>query len=110
VGRRYHRPAGPGRLVGRDAGIVRKERSHPGAQPRFTDIDGDRFTCFATGTRRGQLADLELRDRRRARDEDRIRCAKETGLRNLPLKSFAGTAPTQRWCASWRTTVFYGPW
>jgi hypothetical protein len=28
--------------------IVRKERPHPGAQLRFTDLDGHRFTCFAT--------------------------------------------------------------
>jgi hypothetical protein len=75
--------------------IVRKERPHPGAQLRFTDIDGHRFTCFATGARRGQLADLELRHRRRARCEDRIRCAKDTGLRNLPLKGFA---QNQIWC------------
>jgi len=75
--------------------IVRKERPHPGAQLRFTDIDGHRFTCFATDTRRGQLADLELRHRRRARCEDRIRCAKDTGLRNLPLKGFA---QNQIWC------------
>jgi Transposase DDE domain group 1 len=47
--------------------IVRKERPHPGAQLRFTDIDGHRFTAFATDTKRGQLADLELRHRRRAR-------------------------------------------
>jgi hypothetical protein len=40
--------------------IVRKERPHPGAQLRFTDIDGHRFTALATGTRKGQLADLEL--------------------------------------------------
>ena len=46
--------------------IVRKERLHPGAQLRFTDIDGHRFTCFATDAKRGQLADLELRHRRRA--------------------------------------------
>ena len=32
--------------------IVRKERPHPGAQLRFTDLDGHRFTCFATSTRR----------------------------------------------------------
>lgn len=69
--------------------IVRRERPHPGAQLRFTDIDGHRFTCFVTGTRHGQLADLELRHRRRARCEDRIRCVKDTGLRNLPLHSFA---------------------
>jgi hypothetical protein len=75
--------------------IVRKERPHPGAQLRFTDIDGHRFTAFATGTKKGQLADLELRHRRRARCEDRIRCAKDTGLRNLPLKGFA---QNQLWC------------
>jgi hypothetical protein len=75
--------------------IVRKERPHPGAQLRFTDLDGHRFTAFATDTRKGQLADLELRHRRRARCEDRIRCAKDTGLRNLPLKGFA---QNQVWC------------
>jgi hypothetical protein len=64
--------------------IVRRERPHPGAQLRFTDLDGHRFTAFATDAKRGQLADLELRHRRRARCEDRIRCAKDTGLRNLP--------------------------
>ncbi len=75
--------------------IVRKERPHPGAQLRFTDIDGHRFTAFATDTRKGQLAELELRHRRRARCEDRIRNAKDTGLRNLPLKGFA---QNQVWC------------
>jgi hypothetical protein len=55
-------------LTGWPAGmrmIVRKERPYPGGQLRFTDIDGHRFTCFATDARRGQLADLELRHRRR---------------------------------------------
>jgi hypothetical protein len=75
--------------------IVRKERPHPGAQLRITDIDGHRFTCFATNAKGGQLADLELRHRRRARCEDRIRCAKDTGLRNLPLQ---GWAQNQIWC------------
>ena len=75
--------------------IVRKERPHPGAQLRFTDIDGHRFTAFATDAKRGQLAGLELRHRQRARCEDRIRCAKDTGLRNLPLKGFA---QNQVWC------------
>ncbi len=68
--------------------IVRKERPHPGAQLRFTDRDGLRLTAFATNTSRGQLPDLELRHRRRARCEDRIRAAKDTGLRNLPLHGF----------------------
>jgi hypothetical protein len=68
--------------------IVRKERPHPGAQLRITDVDGLRVTAFATNSRVGQLADLELRHRRRARCEDRIRNAKDTGLRNLPLFGF----------------------
>jgi hypothetical protein len=76
--------------------IVRRERPHPGAQLRITDLDGHRITAFVTNTARGQLADLELRHRRRARAEDRIRCAKDSGLTNLPLHDFA---QNQIWCA-----------
>lgn len=76
--------------------IARKERPHPGAQLRLTDIDGLRVTAFATNTAHGQLPDLELRHRRRARAEDRIRTAKDTGLTNLPLHDFA---QNQIWCA-----------
>ncbi|WP_089106422.1 IS1380 family transposase [Streptomyces hyaluromycini] len=65
--------------------IVRKERPHPGAQLRFTDADGMRLTCFATNTVDTAIAALELRHRQRARAEDRIRAARDTGLRNLPL-------------------------
>ena len=59
--------------------IVRKERPHPGAQLRFTDLDGNRFTAFATGTKKGQLAVLELRHRRRARCEDRTAARRTPG-------------------------------
>jgi hypothetical protein len=80
--------------------IVRRERPHPGAQLRLTDRDGHRLTAFATNTPPGgsgrQLADLELRHRRRARAEDRIRCAKDTGLRNLPLHEMD---QNRIWCA-----------
>ena len=76
--------------------IVRKERPHPGAQLRFDDVDGMRITAFVTNTTRGQLPDLELRHRRRARCEDRIRIAKDTGLAGLPLHGFA---QNQIWCA-----------
>jgi hypothetical protein len=76
--------------------IVRKERPHPGAQLRITDLNGMRITAFVTNTTRGQLADLELRHRRRARAEDRIRAAKDTGLTNLPLHDFT---QNQIWCA-----------
>lgn len=78
-------------LTGWPAGmrvIARKERPHPGAQLRLTDVDGHRITAFATNSRGGQLPDLELRHRRRARAEDRIRNAKDTGLTNLPLHDF----------------------
>ena len=76
--------------------IVRRERPHPGAQLRITDVDGNRITAFATNTRRGQHADLELRHRRRARCEDRIRIAKDTGLANLPLHDLD---QNRIWCA-----------
>jgi hypothetical protein len=65
--------------------ILRKERPHPGAQLRITDVEGHRITGFLTNTPDGQLADLELRHRRHARVEDRIRAGKDTGLRNLPF-------------------------
>jgi hypothetical protein len=68
--------------------IVRRERPHPGAQLRFTDADGHSFTAFITDTATGQLADLEVRHRAHARVEDRIRCGKATGLRNLPCKPY----------------------
>jgi hypothetical protein len=68
--------------------IVRRERPHPGAQLRFDDVDGYRLTAFATNTRGATLQQLELRHRRRARCEDRIRQAKTTGLANLPLHGF----------------------
>jgi hypothetical protein len=80
--------------------IARKERPHPGAQLRLTDADGLRVTAFATNTGPGgpgrQLANLELRHRRRARAEDRIRAAKDTGLTNLPLHDLD---QNQIWCA-----------
>jgi hypothetical protein len=80
--------------------IARVERPHPGAQLRITDHDGNRVTAFVTNTRPGgpgaQLADLELRHRRRARCEDRIRAAKDTGLANLPLHGFD---QNRIWCA-----------
>jgi hypothetical protein len=69
--------------------IARRERPHPGAQLRLTDADGWRITVFATNVKGGRIADLEATHRLRARAEDRIRCLKDTGLRNLPLHDFA---------------------
>ena len=82
-------------LTGWPAGsrlILRKEHPHPGAQLTFTDVDGMRITAFLTdtppGVIAGQAAGLELRHRQHARVEDRIRQAKDTGLRNLPCRAF----------------------
>jgi Transposase DDE domain group 1 len=69
--------------------IARRERPHPGAQLRITDHEGWRITVFATNTKTGRLADLEVTHRLRARAEDRIRCLKDTGATNLPLQAFA---------------------
>jgi hypothetical protein len=69
--------------------VLRKERPPPGAQLRITDHDGHRITGLLTNTAGGQLADLELRHRRHARVEDRIRAGKDTGLRNLPFHDAA---------------------
>jgi len=72
--------------------VLRKERPHPGAQLTFTDHDGHRVTAFITDTPTGlipgQAAGLELRHRQHARVEDRIREAKNTGLRNLPCRGW----------------------
>jgi hypothetical protein len=65
--------------------LCRREDAHPGAQLRFTDLDGHRFQVFVTDQPDGDLACLELRHRQRARVEDRIRAAKATGLANLPF-------------------------
>jgi len=65
--------------------ICRREDPHPGVQLSFTDADGHRFQVFITDQPDPDVAALELRHRRRARVEDRIRAAKATGLRNLPF-------------------------
>jgi hypothetical protein len=79
--------------------IVRRERPHPGAQlDLFEERDGYRYTAFATDTPTGQLALLDARHRAHARVEDRIRCAKATGLGRFPSRSFAINA-------AWLTTV-----
>lgn len=82
--------------------IARRARVAAGEQGQIEDHDGWRVTCFATNTpttgtdigddpghgNRWAITDLDLRHRQRARGEDRIRCAKDTGLRNLPFQQF----------------------
>jgi hypothetical protein len=69
--------------------IVRRERPHPGAQFTIFDEHGYRYTCFITDQTDTDIAALEIRHRQRARVEDCIRNAKDTGMRNLPHHAFA---------------------
>jgi hypothetical protein len=70
--------------------IVRRERPHPRSAARRVRR-GRRWRCtaFATDTSFGQLAHLDARHRKHARVEDRIRCAKDTGLGLFRSRSFA---------------------
>jgi len=71
--------------------ICRRERPHPGAQLTFSDADGHRFQVLLTN-QTGDPVVLEARHRARARVEDAIRAAKDTGLSNLPFRDFAANA------------------
>jgi len=72
--------------------ICRRERPHPGAQLSFTDENGYRFQVFLTNQQGRRIARLEQLHRARAVCEDRIRCGKESGLRNLPFRAFGANA------------------
>ncbi len=68
--------------------ICRRERPHPGAQLTFTDAEGFRFQVFITDQVDADIAHLEARHRGHARVENRIRCAKATGLEHFPFHDF----------------------
>ena len=72
--------------------ICRRERPHPGAQLSFSDHDGHRFGVFITNQTGRRIARLEQLHRQRAAVEDAIRCAKDSGLRNLPFRAFQPNA------------------
>jgi hypothetical protein len=72
--------------------IVRREEPHPGAQFSLFDPDGWRHQVFITNSADTDITYLEARHRGHARIEDRIRCAKDTGLRNLPFADFTNNA------------------
>src|SRR5581483_865309 len=72
--------------------ICRRERPHPGAQLSFSDHAGHRFQVFITNQEGEDVVALEARHRAHARVEDRIRSAKDMGLRNLPFHAFAANA------------------
>ncbi len=72
--------------------ICRRERPHPGAQLSFTDDNGYRFQAFISNQPGSRIARLEQLHRHHAVVEDRIRCGKDTGLRNLPFRGFQPNA------------------
>ena len=72
--------------------IVRREEPHDGAQFNLFDPAGWRHQVFITNSTDTDITYLEARHRGHARVEDRIRCAKDTGLRNLPFGDFANNA------------------
>jgi hypothetical protein len=87
--------------------IVRRERPHPGAQLSFTDADGYRFQAILTDQPDGHIAVLERRHRERARVEDRIRAAKDSGLENLPFRDFDANAVWLELVLADQDLVFY---
>ena len=73
--------------------IMRRELPHEGAQLRFEDVGGYRITAFATSTRVGQLADLEVRHRLRARCQGTVSAAPRTpGSTAFPCRGSPRTA------------------
>ena len=69
--------------------LARRELPHPGAQLRFTDVEGYRYQVFVTDLPDTDICYLEALYRGRGRVECAIRDAKDTGLANLPSHSFA---------------------
>lgn len=76
--------------------LCRREQPHPGAQlSLFEAADGWRYQLLVTNTPGHNAQFLEARHRPHARVEDRIRCAKQTGLGHLPS---ASADINRAWC------------
>jgi hypothetical protein len=71
--------------------IVRREQPHQGAQLRLWDHDGWRHQVLLTNSA-GNARRLEMRHRRHAEVENRIRNLKDCGLERMPFTSFAANA------------------
>ena len=69
--------------------IARRTTLTDGDQQSFADHDGYRLAVFITDQQDGDIRQLDLTHRGHARVEDRIRQAKDCGLRNLPFRQFA---------------------
>src|SRR5207247_1555083 len=84
--------------------IVRRERPHPVAQPRFTDINGHRFTPFATAAPRARRGRRLRRRRAATRPRARQRPTAVTRLQALAPGCPAATRP----CDQERTNPGHG--
>jgi hypothetical protein len=60
-----------------------------GDQQSFADHDGYRLCVFLTDQTDEDIRQLDLTHRAHARVEDRIRQAKDCGMRNLPFREFS---------------------
>jgi Transposase DDE domain group 1 len=69
--------------------IARRTKLKEGDQQSFADHDGYRLAVFLTDQEGDDVPQLDLTHRGHARVEDRIRQAKDCGLRNLPFRSLA---------------------
>jgi hypothetical protein len=90
VGRRADQPPGSQArdLAGRHPAHLPRRAPARGSQLGFGQTDGFRYEVFLTDLQ-GDIRDLDLFQREHARVKDRIRDAKNLGLRNLPFRSFA---------------------
>jgi hypothetical protein len=80
--------------------IVRRRKLAPGEQPTLFEMDGYKYTAFATNTVAhgpGSLSIqlLDARHRVHARVEDEVRTTKDTGLSHLPSTAWAVNTA---WC------------
>jgi Transposase DDE domain group 1 len=88
--------------------IVRREDPHPGAQlSLFDTVEGKRHTAFITDTT-GDIAELELRHRQRARAETVIRDTKACGLTNLPFDGVANNGLWMHLCFAANDLLAWG--
>jgi hypothetical protein len=78
--------------------ICRREQPHPGAQCTIFEPDGWRHQVFITNSADDDIIYLEVRHRRHAHVEDRIKTAKALGLDHFPSNDFETNA-------AWLTTV-----
>jgi hypothetical protein len=72
--------------------ILRREEPHPGAQFTIFEPHGWRHQVFITNDDDPDIVYLEARHRGHARVEDRLRCAKATGLNRFPSHDFTANA------------------